>query len=168
MAKAAKDQGFDKLIYAEWDFWIISEDMLREIASIDHGLVGYWVPRHMFVESNLLVCCSDQFDVLAEVAQSIGAKKDCKAEDIAEFSFPWTEVRKNRTGDRYPEFAKEIPIGADYCAQLPLSQVIHRKSLMQIAQQKCPKCAGNITFDYNGVLACAKCEPARYLAPVFD
>jgi hypothetical protein len=162
LSKAAREQDFDKLIFIDWDFWVFNVEMMREIAAIDHGLVAYWVPRYLFAESNLIICGKDHFTILEDAAQINASSPRLDIKTIAENGFPWTEVRKHRVGDRYPEYTMELPMGADYCAQLPLDEVIHNQQIVRIAQQLCKECGHKIEFNKKGILACAQCRPEQF------
>lgn len=161
LARCAKEQNFDKLIYCEWDFFVLNRAMMEEIAAIDHGLIAYWVPRYLFAESNLIICGKEHFQVLLDAAVT-NSDKALTTETIAENSFPWTEVRKHRVGDRYPEFREDIPLNADYCAQVPVDMTVLNGTLTRLAWQLCSACGSKIKFDKKGILGCPECEPERF------
>lgn len=161
LARIALEQDFDKLIYVEWDFWILSEAMMREIADIQHGLVTYWSPRYGFGESNLIICGRDQLDILRRSADE-SSKSNLTKTEIPEWSWPWTEVRKHREGDRYPEVTDSLPRSADYCGQLPGSHAIYNRSIIRLAWELCPRCGVRVERDLRHCLACPDCHPERF------
>lgn len=163
LTKAAREQDFDKLIFVDWDFWVLSQDMMTEVAAIDHGLVAYWVPRYLFAESNLIICGKDQFTVLEDAARINANTPKLTVDTIAENGFPWTEVRKHRVGDRYPEFTMDLPKNADYCAQLPLDEVVYNRSIVRVAWQLCKTCGHKIEFNRKGILSCRTCSPGEFV-----
>lgn len=165
LTRVAMEQGFDKLVYVEWDFWVLAEEMMREIACVDHGLIAYWVPFYVFPECNIIVCAKDQFKALKDKSDQLGAKTDMTAETIAEITFPWTEVRKHRVGDRYPEHTDLLPLDVEYCAQLPNTQLVHKRKLVRLAWETCQKCGGKIEFNAKGVLSCRVCHPDQFSSP---
>jgi hypothetical protein len=162
LTELAFQQNFDKIVYIEWDFWVLSAEMMREIARVDHGLITYWSPRYLFPDCNIIVCARDQMKVLKEFSDRLGAKEDMTAETIAEVTFPWTEVRKHRVGDRYPEVTMDLPLDVEYCAQLPNTEVVHRAKLVRLAWELCPQCGGKIEFNVKGVLSCRVCHPEQF------
>jgi len=166
LADIAVRQNFDKLVYIEWDFWVLSTEMMREIARVEHGLIAYWVPFYVFPECNIIVCGKDQMKCLKVYSDRLGAKEDMTAETIAEVTFPWTEVRKHRIGDRYPEHTDLLPMGAEYCAQLPNTQVVYKRNLVRLAWELCPDCGGKIEFNEKGVLSCRACHPEQFSSPL--
>ena len=165
MADIAVRQGFDKLVYIEWDFWVLSTEMMREISQITSGLIAYWVPFYVFPESNIIVCGRDQMKALKVYSDRLGAKEDMTADTIAELTFPWTEVRKHRVGDRYPEYTDRLPMDVQYCAQLPNTHAVYNRGLVRLAWDSCRQCSGKIEFNAKGVLACRACYPEQFNLP---
>lgn len=157
LTRVARDQGFDKLIYIDWDFWVISREMMHEIRALKSGLTTYWVPRYGFPESSVFVCCSDMYQRLEDSALDALRKPVCLKSDICEVTIPWTRVITSRVGDRYPEFGSPLPAEADYCAQLPVSWAIHEGAIKSLATETCSACGADLVFFPSGVLGCERC-----------
>jgi len=161
----AIQQDFDKFIFIEWDFWVLGSEMVREISQIKQGLIAYWVPHYIFPECCIIVGGRDRMKAAKEAADRMGSTESITAKTIAEVSFPWTEVRKHRIGDRYPEFTELLPLDAEYCAQLPNTQVVHNRKLDRLAWSLCKQCGGKIEFNMSGVLSCRICNPEQFNSP---
>ncbi len=159
LAQIAKAQEFDRLIFVEWDFFIISETMMREIGSTTTGLMTYWVPKYNLPESAFIFCGRDQLETLEQTCLHVLSLKQLGKEHGAEFIIPWTDVRKHRVGDRYPEHLQSIPLDADYCAQVPISKAIHKHELIPLVSEKCLRCGTTLAFNRAGLLACPVCSP---------
>lgn len=105
---------FERFIWIEWDAFVISQRMMKEIRETREGLVCYWCPRHSFPEGAIFICDRDNAaKVLALCGDKLSGKNTTEAEKV----FEWTEVRQNMIGDRYGEFAGAIPAEADYACQ---------------------------------------------------
>jgi hypothetical protein len=157
LVRIALEQDFDKIVYIEWDFWVLAREMMREIARINHGLITYWSPLYAFPDCNIIICCKDRFQALKTASDEAREKTNATSADIPELCFPWTEVRKHRVGDRYPEKSDVLPLTAEYCAQMPNTHVVHEHKLVSLAQSLCRQCGSVIVFDAVGVLKCSNC-----------
>jgi hypothetical protein len=148
---------FDRMIYIEWDFFILSDSMLHEAKNTNTGLVCYWCPRYGFPESGMFVCSSGHMESLLEIAMANTEACLTKDATVIERCVPWTEIRKNRVGDRYPEYLDSIPQNADYCAQLPIASGLFSRKAVRIVQDVCPMCGSGMEFDSSGILSCKVC-----------
>ena len=117
--RVCAEQAFDRFIQIEGDAYILNPNLFIEIGGTTSGLVTYWSPGHNIPESAIVICSADHFKRLAEVVDAIRAKSGgCTAADRFEVAAPWTDIRKDRKGDRYPEFGPSVPADAQYCTQL--------------------------------------------------
>lgn len=166
MARIALEQNFDKLIYVEWDCWVLSTEMMREIARIDHGLIAYWSPSYLFPECNLIVAGKDQFSALKLVSERFRSKEVAVFEDVPEKAILWTEVRKHRVGDRYPDWESKLPLNVEYCAQLPNTEIVYNGKLVQLAQALCFQCGERMELNEVKIVSCRTCHPEQFNLPL--
>lgn len=118
--RVCREQGFERFIQVEADCLILSADMLYEVGNTKSGAICYWCPHYEMPESAVIVCGQDRFARFEEQARAIFSKTSCGPEDRFETAMDWTEIRKNRKGDRYPEFTSNVPNDADFVVQLPI------------------------------------------------
>lgn len=118
--KVCREQDFDRFVLVEYDCLILSAEMLYEVGATTTGLTCYWCPTYSIPETSVVICGKDRFQRTEEQAQAIFNKTSAGSEDRFETAMDWTEVRKHRKGDRYPETTRAVPADADYVCQLPI------------------------------------------------
>lgn len=118
--RVCQEQDFDRFILCEYDCFILSADMLYEVGATRSGLTAYWCPSYEIPETGIVICGRDKFQRLKEQAEALNSKTNPTRDDRFEVAVDWTEVRKNRKGDRYPETTRAVPADAEYVCQLPV------------------------------------------------
>jgi hypothetical protein len=111
--EVCQQQDFDRMILIEADTLIMGPDMLFEIGKTTTGATAYWCPAHGIPESSICIFGKDKFQALADFASD-----ERRRDKGFESGMDWTEVRKHRVGDRYPEWTQSIPTNAEYCVQV--------------------------------------------------
>jgi hypothetical protein len=124
MIRAVMHYGFERFIYLEWDFRILSPDMADEIANTRKGVVSYWNECHEQPETACHICCAENFNDYKLGISGTHDHEPSSKVDRMEFAIPWTEVRKHRKGDRYGEWTipVSIPDNTDFIAQMFMDQ----------------------------------------------
>jgi hypothetical protein len=118
----ARRYGFDKLIHIESDAFVLSARMAGHMRSLDRGWTAFWCPRYNRPESAIQVICRDSFDELVswhERGVEFWSSNVC-----AERTLPFTHVCADYIGDRYGEYRRDIPAGADFSAQTGAEMII--------------------------------------------
>jgi hypothetical protein len=106
--------GTKKLIWLEWDFYIISQRCIDWVCSVNQGLKTVWCPQHNFPESSLMIICQDQYDSFRSfMCKWIESPKGIEFER----SIPFTEVKRDFIGDRRSDFGAFPQWSDDYSAQ---------------------------------------------------
>ena len=108
------DKGFDKIIHAESDAFILSDRIIDFVNSIDSGWHTFWCYCHNMHESAIQVICRDQFDP-AKIF--LNTPYSAYSGSCIDGILPYTNVHKNFAGDRYGEYLDEIPKHVDYACQ---------------------------------------------------
>lgn len=115
-----RDQGFDRFVLLEHDCFVISAELLFEIGRTASGMVCYWCPAYGMPETSIVICGKDRYQRTIEQAQCLLEKVNPTELDRFETAMDWTEIRKQRKGDRYPEVGRAFPADAEYLCQLPI------------------------------------------------
>jgi len=110
---------FDRIIYAESDFFICSRQLLDWATSVE-GFATVWCARYRFPESAFFVLTKgceayEQYVAAAPWESRIG--------EVIEEALPWTHVAREFVGDRYRESHDDPPLPSrcDFVAQMPLA-----------------------------------------------
>lgn len=118
--RVCREQEFDRFVLVEYDCLILSPEMLYEVGQTATGLTCYWCPMYSIPETSVVICGKDRFQRTEEQARAVFNKENAGSDDRFEVAMDWTEVRKHRKGDRYPESTRAVPPDADYVCQMPI------------------------------------------------
>jgi len=110
----SQNNGFDKIIHAESDAYLLSRSIKDFVNSLNSGWHTFWCPRHNLHESSLQVICPDKIDTYYKFTDH---PYDHYRNQLIDNMFPYTEVYKFFKGDRYGEYMDQIPFDADFCCQ---------------------------------------------------
>lgn len=125
MVKVAKANRFDRIVYIETDFFLLSNRLAEWVSERTVGMSGLWTKKYGMAEAALIVLCEDVFDKFLHCADGIDLDHVMKNEHTAEFLFPWTYLEKGFVGDRWGEVGEaSICLDADYVAQVDLNSRI--------------------------------------------
>jgi len=108
------NNGFDKIIHAESDAFLLSDRAIDFVNSLDFGWHTFWCHCHNMHESAIQVICGDQF---THAKNFLNVPYGAYSGHCIDGMFPYTHVHKNFVGDRYGEYLEEIPKDADYACQ---------------------------------------------------
>jgi hypothetical protein len=136
MIAMARQHKFKRLLYIEWDFFVLSSAMMREIADTQQGAAVYWSPHYNFPEVGLQIICEEHYDKFLAAIDRIDIHNVTDENQIMERALPITEARRHFQGDRYPEFYPyTIPPTAHYAASvgmdyafIPATLTLHKWS----------------------------------------
>lgn len=108
------EKGFDKIIHAESDAFLLSEPLIEFVNSLDSGWHTFWCPLHNMHESAIQIICKDQFGAAKNF---LGPSYDAYSGICMDGILPYTQAHKHFKGDRFGEYLEEIPKDSDYACQ---------------------------------------------------
>ena len=117
----AKATGCNKIIHVESDAYVLTRKMLKHLYSLDAGWWAAWCDSQGFPESALQVICADQFGAM-QLMQQVDPRT--YENRTAERALPFTGILRQFEGDRYSEFRRTVPKGADFAVQILPEQKI--------------------------------------------
>jgi hypothetical protein len=117
----ARHYDCQKIVHVESDAYILSNRLREFIDRSSSGWISLWCPRWNFPETAIQVICEDQFE---RMEQLWNQGWDLCAGRLPEQALPFTGVVKTARGDRYSEYCSEIPITADFAAQVTSEQSV--------------------------------------------
>ena len=118
-----------KMLWIEWDFYILSQRCIDWVCSISRGLVGAWCPQHNFPETSMIILCQDQYvNFYSFINQWATTPESVELER----AMPFTEVKKDFIGNRYSDVGLVHPHNADYSAQTTkkVAEIVLRNLVM--------------------------------------
>lgn len=134
------DKGFDKIIHAESDAFLLSDRIIEFVNSIESGWHTFWAPQHNLHESALQVICRDQYNSAKNFLNVI---YDSYSGICMDSILPYTHVHKHFTGDRYGDYLDHIPQDVDYSCQTRPGWITrfkaNEKALLQKLQTEDPR-----------------------------
>lgn len=105
---------YDKIIYMDNDFYILSDKMFSYVKNLSSGWTAFWCPKHNFPETscNVLIkgCSSYEKFLQTPIEQYNGT--------CFERTLPTTFREKGMIGDRYSEYPMNPPANADFNSQV--------------------------------------------------
>lgn len=117
--KYALNWDYDKVIHIDSDAFIFTNKMCNWLKDIKYGWVSTYTKLCGFPECNIHVVAG-RYNLIKAKIWMTEDFLEFYPNDIAEKRIPWTEVNKDFTGDRYPEFGKMVQEPEwDYCCQTP-------------------------------------------------
>lgn len=117
-ARYAEQYGFDKVVHVESDTYLLSSQLHEYVNGLERGWVTFWCPLYGFPETCIQVICADQLHNFLALSEKPHAEF---AGQPVERILPFTLVESNFKGDRYNEYRAELPLDADYAAQVSWS-----------------------------------------------
>lgn len=111
---------YDKIIYMENDFYVLSNKMCSWINNINSGWHSAWCNKHNFPETALQVIVKDSEDYRA------GHPWSRLNGTTMELELP-LQVNKELKGDRHSEYLNTIPDNVDFSAQVILDMNVKFK-----------------------------------------
>ncbi len=123
--EVAERYGFDRMVHVESDAFLLSGELVEYLDALESGWTALWCPRYRCPEVNIQVICADAYPRFREATAAALAAGGAQ---MPEITLPFTHVEQGFVGDRYAEYAPEIPPDADYAAQvLPTMTLRYRK-----------------------------------------
>jgi len=119
-AKYAQENGFDKIIHAESDAYLLSDKIIDFVNSLNSGWHTFWCTRHNLHESALQVICSDQIKAYRDFTDK---PYDVYRHQLIDKIFPYTGIHTIFQGDRYGEYLDRIPSTADFSCQTSVEMI---------------------------------------------
>lgn len=111
-------KGYDRLIYCDNDFFMLSDKMFKYVEDIKEGWVTFFCPRHQFPETGCHIITKD----CPEYENFVADGKFMKYNGFTmETTLPVTKVEKDMIGDRFGEFENKPDFRTvDFWAQATL------------------------------------------------
>ena len=119
-AKYAQENGFDKIIHAESDAYLLSDKIIDFVNSLQGGWHTFWCTRHNLHESALQVICSDQIKAYRDFTD---LPYDAYRNQLIDKILPYTGIHTIFQGDRYGEYLDTIPSTADFSCQTSVEMI---------------------------------------------
>ena len=93
---------YEKIIYMDNDFYMVSDKMFEYVASLDSGWTTFYCQEHVFPETgcHVLLECPEYDDFIDMDQEAFIYKYNGKT---MEDTLPVTHVERNMLGDRYGE-----------------------------------------------------------------
>jgi hypothetical protein len=117
----ARRYGFDKIVHAECDAFVLSGKLAAHLNALDKDWTGLWCPLYSWPETAIQVICKDEFGELAAMRD---AGVDALAGQYAELEMPFSNVETQWIGDRYGEYSSSIPQNADFACQVRVDMAL--------------------------------------------
>lgn len=113
------EKGYDKVVYADNDLYLLSSEAFDVVKLITKGWSTFHCKRHSFNETGISIITKDCKEYLDFVADGQFWKHNGKC---METHLPVTNVIKHLVGDRWSEYNGVTcpPPAADFSAQTPL------------------------------------------------
>jgi hypothetical protein len=108
--------GATRLIHVESDARVLSDRLARALNRAAKGWVALWCPSYRVPEPSIQVIHRDSLG--AAVTFAAGRPDLDMAGRGPELLLPFTSVERRLIGDRYAEFGRPVPDGADYACQI--------------------------------------------------
>lgn len=123
--KIAQKYDFDKIIHIESDFFVLSDDLINYVSSIQSGWTTLFSQHFQLPETALQIICKDFFDEMKNFVDQAD-KSNFHFPDLAENMLPFTHIEKKFIGERvgeaqvYRAWKKKHkkPVKVDYLAQI--------------------------------------------------
>lgn len=118
---------YDKIIYIDSDFYILSSKMTNYINNLNSGWTTFWCTKHGFPETgcHILVNGTKQYENFVNKSWDQFVQDNNNM--VMETRLPVTNVEKNMIGNRWSEYPKDIPEEADFSAQTLLETKVKFK-----------------------------------------
>jgi hypothetical protein len=124
-AKYAQENGFNKIIHAESDAYLLSDKIIDVVNFLQSGWHTFWCPLHNLHESAIQVICQDQIQTYRDFTDK---PYDVYRNQLIDRMLPYTGVHEIFKGDRYGEYLDHIPIGADFSCQTSVEMINNWKA----------------------------------------
>ena len=105
-----------RLIHVESDARVLSDRLARALSQAAKGWVALWCPSYRVPEPSIQVIHRDSLPAASGFAAQ-RPKLDMAGKG-PELLLPFTSVEQRLIGDRYAEFGRTVPEGADYACQI--------------------------------------------------
>jgi hypothetical protein len=120
-------KNYDKVIYIDSDFYILSSKMVDYINKLDSGFTTFFCPKHGFPETGSYVLTKDCKNYSNFVNKPWDQFVQDNNNHVMETRLPVTHIEKNLTGNRYSEYPMDIPDDADFSGQTLLETKVKFK-----------------------------------------